>query len=120
VLAWEIKMQGDVPTTGPSPTPGATCMINGGRVGAGIELEGRVAGTAPVTAFRMTVNGNRASGPVDVQAAPGALRCNGPNSSPAECQARFVDQARIHVRGTLTSCTTSAATVAASEVRIQN
>lgn len=119
VLAWEIKMQGDVPTIGPSPTPGAACMINGGRAGAGIELEGRVA-SGSLASFLMTVNGNRASGPVGVQAGAGALRCNGPNSSPTECQARFVDGARIHVRGTLSSCSTSAASVAASEVRIQN
>jgi len=121
VLAWEIKMQGDVPTTGPSPSPapGAACMINGGRVGAGIELEGRVASGA-LASFMMTVNGNRASGQVGVQASAGALRCTGPNSSPTECQTRFVDGARIHVRGTLSSCTTSAASVAASEVKIQN
>ncbi len=119
VLAWEIKMQGDVPATGPSPSPGAACMINGGRVGDGIELEGRVA-SGPLASFMMTVNGNRASGPVNVLAGAGALRCNGPSSSPTECQARFVDGARIHVRGTLSSCSTTAASVAASEVKIQN
>jgi hypothetical protein len=118
VLAWEIKMQGDVPTTGPSPTtPGAACMINGGRAGAGIELEGRVA-SGGVGSFMMTVNGNRASGEVSVQG--GAVRCNGPSVPAATCEARLTSGARIHVRGTLSSCTTTAASVAASEVRIQN
>jgi len=117
VLAWEIKLQGGVEEPGPQPV--RACMINGGRVGDGIELEGRVA-SGPVTSFMMTVNGNRASGQVGVQASAGALRCNGPNSSPAQCQTRFVDGARIHVRGTLSSCSTLAASVAASEVKIQN
>jgi hypothetical protein len=94
-------------------------MINGGRAGDGIELEGSVASGA-LASFMMTVNGNRASGQVNVQAGTGALRCNGPNSSPTECQARFVPGARIHVRGTLTACSSSAASVAASEVKIQN
>jgi hypothetical protein len=119
VLAWEIKMQGDVPTTGPSPSPapGRTCMINGGRVGDGIELEGSVASGA-LGAFMMTVNGNRASGPVSVVG--GTVRCNGPSTSPAQCQARVTSGARIHVSGTLSSCTLAAATVAASEVKVQN
>lgn len=121
VLAWEIKMQGDVPTTGPSPspTPGATCMINGGRVGDGIELEGRVA-SGGLPSFMMTVNGNRASGSVSILAASAAIRCNGPSTTPAQCTARVTGGAQIHVRGTLTSCTTSAATVTASEVKVQN
>jgi hypothetical protein len=119
VLAWEIMMQGDVPTTGPSPSPGATCMINGGREGEGIELEGRVASGALPT-FMMTVNGNRASGPVSILAASAAIRCNGPSTTPAQCTARVTGGAQIHVRGTLTVCTTSTATVTASEVKVQN
>ena len=118
VLAWEIKMQGDVPT-GPSPSPSASCMINGGRAGEGIELEGRVASGA-LPAFMMTVNGNRASGPVSILAASAAVRCNGPSTTPAACMARVTSGAQIHVSGTLTSCTTAAATVTASEVKVQN
>ena len=117
VLAWEIKMQGD--STTPSPAPGAACMINGGRVGDGIELEGRVA-SGGLPSFMMTVNGNRASGPVSIQAAAGTVRCNGPSTTPAQCQASVTSGARIHVRGTLTACSTSAASVAASEVKVQN
>ena len=120
VLAWEIKMQGDVPTTGPSPTPGATCMINGGRVGAGIELEGRVASALRYPSFMMTVNGNRASGPVTSWPA----RCSAPRAT-APIRRRpsvpgaFVDGARIHVRGTLTACDLASALVTASEVTVQ-
>jgi len=40
VLAWEIKLQGGVQVP---DQPGRACMINGGRAGEGIELEGRVA-----------------------------------------------------------------------------
>ena len=105
------------PQPGPSASPGQACMINGGRVGDGIELEGRVASGA-YPAFTMTVNGNRASGPVSVTGT--TLRCNGPSTTPAVCQARLVPGARIHVRGTLTTCTTTAASVAADEVKIQN
>jgi hypothetical protein len=119
VLALEITMQGDVAGTAPSPAPGATCMINGGRVGDGIELEGRVASGA-LPAFMMTVNGNRASGQVGILAAAAAIRCNGPSTTPAQCQARVTSGAQIHVSGTLTSCTTAAATVTAREVRVQN
>ena len=117
VLAWEIKLQGDV--TAPSPAPGASCMINGGRVGDGIELEGRVA-SGGLPTFMMTVNGNRASGPVSIQAGSAAVRCNGPSTSPAQCQARVTSGAQIHVKGTVSTCTTSAATVVANEVKVQN
>jgi hypothetical protein len=125
VLAWEIKMQGDVPTTGPSPspspgpTPGATCMINGGRVGDGIELEGKVA-SGGLPTFMMNVNGNRASGPVRIQAGSAAVRCNGNKTTPVQCQESVKSGAKIHVRGTLSSCDTSTATVAAGEVKVQN
>jgi hypothetical protein len=98
VLAWEIKLQGDV-TTEPSPAPGRTCMISGGTAGQGIELEGRVQSGA-MGAFMMTVNGNRASGPVSVTG--GTLRCVG-NGGGQSCASRFTGGARIHVSGTLTA-----------------
>ena len=123
VLAWEIKLQGPEVGPSPSPSPGATCMINGGRAGEGIELEGRVASGA-LPSFVMTVNGNRASGPVNVNAGSASIECspsNGPNApTPAQCQARVTGGQRIHVRGTLTSCTTSTAVVDATQVRVQN
>lgn len=115
VLAWEIKLQGGFED--PAPEPGRLCMINGGRVGDGIQLEGRVA-SGGLPSFMMTVNGNRASGPVSIQAT--AVRCNGPSTTPAACQARLTTGARIHVSGTLTTCSLTDASVAANEVRIQN
>jgi hypothetical protein len=116
VLAWEIKLQGDVQEPG---EPGRTCMISGGTVGSGIQLEGRFAsGTA--ASFTMTVNGNRASGPVSVTASEGQVRCTGPSTTPTVCLARLTGGARIHVSGTLSSCDLTAASVAANEVKIQN
>jgi hypothetical protein len=117
VLAWEIKIQGGVEED--PEDPAGTCMINGGRQGAGINLEGRVAGGG-LPSFMMTVNGNRASGPVNVLADAGDVRCNGPSVPEAQCLARLVPGARIHVRGMLTSCTTADASVTADEVKIQN
>lgn len=106
----------------PGATPGATCMINGGRVLDGIELEGRVASGA-YPAFTMTVNGNRASGPVTVDATLATVQCspaNGPNApTVAQCQARVSGTQRIHVRGTLSACTLTTATVAANRVIVQ-
>jgi hypothetical protein len=121
VLAWEIKLQGGVGPS-PSPGPGQTCMINGGRVGEGIELEGHVA-TGAYPTFTMTVNGNRASGPVAVQAGSATVQCSpasGPNApTPAQCQARVSGTQRIHVRGTLQACTLATALVSASRVTVQ-
>jgi hypothetical protein len=117
VLAWEIKLQGGVDE--PAQQPGRACMINGGRVGDGIQLEGRVA-SGGLPSFWMTVNGNRASGQVEILAGSAAVRCNGPSTTPAQCQARVTSGARIHVDGTLSTCSTTAASVAASEVKVQN
>lgn len=121
VLAREIKLQGaETAPVPPAPQPGGqTCMISGGRAGSGIELEGRVA-SGGLPTFLMNVNGNRASGPVSVQATAGAVRCNGPSTTPTECLARLTGGARIHVRGTLTACSATVASVAADEVKIQN
>lgn len=104
------------------PSPGATCMIHGSRVGDGIELEGRVA-TGAYPTFTMTVNGNRASGPVSVAATGAAVQCSpsgGPNApTTAQCQARVSGNQRIHVRGTLTACSPTASLVTASRVTVQ-
>lgn len=116
VLAWEIKLQGGAEE--PEQSPGRACMINGGRVADGIQLEGRVA-SGGLPTFMMTVNGNRASGPVSIQAGSAAVRCNGPSTTPA-CPARVTGGARIHVSGTLTSCSTTDAIVVANEVKVQN
>jgi hypothetical protein len=117
VLAHEIKLQGD--EVDDSPTTRA-CMINGGRPGAGIELEGRVL-SGGAGSFRLQVNGNRADGPVDVQG--GDVKCSpasGPNApTPAQCRARVTSGAKVHVSGTLRTCDASTAQVDASEVRVQ-
>jgi hypothetical protein len=100
-----------------------SCMINGGKVGKKIELEGNVASGAGAT-FEMTVNGNRASGPVDVDASGADVKCNGPSSSDKkdkdDCDLEDISAGdKIHVRGTLLTCTLSDAQVVASEVKIQ-
>jgi len=99
----------------------ASCFISGGKVSQGIELEGHVdSGTA--TAFRMKVNGERSSGLVDVVAAAAAsYKCNGApkGMTEAQCRATLAAGAQVHVRGTLTACSLSAASVNASEVKLQ-
>jgi len=98
----------------------ASCFISGGKVSQGIELEGHVdSGTA--SAFRMKVNGERSSELVDVAAAAASYKCNGAPKSmtEAQCRATLVAGAKVHVRGTLTACSLSAASVNASEVKLQ-
>jgi hypothetical protein len=124
VLAYEIKIQGEdnqAPTPTPSPTPPSACMVEGGRVGQGIELEGTIrSGNA---AFLLSVEGGRASGFIDVLASGASLECapkSGPNApTPAQCSASVAAGAKVHVGGTLTSCTAARAEVAASKVQVQ-
>ena len=116
----EIKVEGAEPTASPSPasTP-AACVVDGGRVGQGIELEGDVSsGTS--AAFKMAVNG-RASTLVDVNASSASFRCIGgaKAATDAECKASVKAGAKVHVRGTLMTCTTSTAGVTAAEVKVQ-
>lgn len=117
VLAREIKLQGDE-----DDDDGTTrsCMISGGRAGDRIELEGRVL-SGGAGSFQLNVNGNRASGPVDVSG--GEVQCSpasGPNApTPAQCLASVRPGAQVHISGTLRSCTTSSAGVEASRVRVQ-
>jgi hypothetical protein len=96
-----------------------TCMLEGGRVGDRIELEGNVA-SGGGTSFKMTTSGNRANGPVDVSASAASFKCNGGDKkTTAECQASVKSPAQVHVRGTLTTCTLSNALITASEVMVQ-
>ncbi len=104
--------------TGGTDGGAKTCMIEGGRVGAGIELEGNVE-SGGSSQFRLRVNGNRSSGPVDVSASGASYKCNGKKGS-SDCKANLKSGAKVHVRGNLTSCSTSAASVTATEVMIQN
>jgi hypothetical protein len=94
-----------------------TCMIEGGKVGAHVELEGNVE-SGGSSQFRLRVNGNRSSGLVDVSASGASYKCNG-NKGNTDCKANLRSGAKVHVRGALTSCSTSAASVTATEVMIQ-
>jgi len=94
-----------------------TCMIEGGKAGSNIELEGNVdSGTS--SQFKMRANGNRSSALVDVAATAASYKCNGDKGS-ADCKANLKAGVKVHVRGNLTICTTSTASVTATEVMIQ-
>jgi hypothetical protein len=94
-----------------------SCMINGGKVGERIELEGNVA-SGNGSSFQLDVNGNRASGPVDVDASGASYKCNGKKKA-TDCKASLASGDKVHVRGTLTSCTATAAKTTATEVMVQ-
>lgn len=122
IVVVEIKVDdtGDQGGTTPSPEPSAAaCLISGGRVGSGIELEGNVAsGTA--AAFKLSVDGERAGGLVDVSASAASFKCNGGGKpTDAECKASLKAGAKVHVRGTLMTCSGTAAAVTASQVTVQ-
>jgi hypothetical protein len=96
----------------------ASCMIDGGRQGDSIELEGHVASGTP-SLFKLDVNGNRASQLVDVSTSgPSSFNCVG-QAGKGACPPSPLAGSQVHVRGTLTSCSTSAALVTASEVKVQ-
>ena len=118
VLAHEIKLQG--PAT--APPPRTACIINGGQVGAGIELEGNVS-SGGASGFMMQVQGNRASGLVRIDTGGASFECSpasGPNApTPAQCMASVTGGAKVHVRGTLQACDTQNAVVAARSVKVQ-
>lgn len=118
VLALEIKLQG--PGDGNAGVSG--CMINGGRVGDRIELEGDVV-SGSAASFLLRVQGNRATNPVQVDAGAAGFECtprSGPNApTPAQCRASVAGGAKVHVSGTLRSCDATSALVAASSVRVQ-
>jgi hypothetical protein len=98
----------------------AACFVSGGRVGQGIELEGRVA-TGNDQTFGLEVNGERA-GIVDVSASSASYKCNGGGKNAltaAQCRAALTTGARVHVRGTLMTCSATAATATATEVKLQ-
>ncbi len=95
-----------------------TCLINGGRVTEGIELEGSVGLVTGTSSFEMAVNGQRASGPVTVDASIASFSCAGVKGT---CDATLLKtDAKVHVRGTLTSCSMAAALVKATEVKFQH
>jgi hypothetical protein len=114
----EIKVEGPEPSSSVSPT---ACIINGGRVTQGIELEGNVI-QGNATSFTMSAAG--ATGPVTVDASLATFRCIGgaKTETDAACEAAFdkaAGGAKVHVRGTLTGCTGTSANVGADEVKVQ-
>jgi hypothetical protein len=94
----------------------SSCVVNGGKAGERIELEGTVA-SGSSTQFDLTATG-RSSAAVVVNASSASFKCIGSaKTTSAECKASVKTGARVHVRGTLMSCT--AAQVTANEVKVQ-
>jgi hypothetical protein len=112
----EIKVEGPDPASEP-PTQSA-CLVNGGKVGAGIELEGNVSSGSD-QAFKMSAAG--ATGLVDVSAGAATFRCIGgaKTATDAECRQSVKSGAKVHVKGTLMTCSAMKADVTASEVKVQ-
>jgi hypothetical protein len=113
----EIKVEDGSGSNTDANTNG--CSVNGGTLGQKIELEGNVE-SGSSAAFKMSVNG-RAGFPIDVNAASASFKCVGgaKTSSDAECKASVKSGAKVHVSGTLMTCTTSSANVTATEVKVQ-
>jgi hypothetical protein len=117
LIVVEIKVEdGSGSNTGSNTS---SCSVNGGTLGQKIELEGNVE-SGSSAAFKMSVNG-RADFPIDVSAASASFKCVGgaKTSSDAECKASVTSGAKVHVSGTLMTCTTSTANVTATEVKVQ-
>jgi hypothetical protein len=98
-----------------------TCAISGGKVGQNINLEGNVAdGTS--ASFDLRVNGNKVKTDDHLVAVTtsGSTKfvCNGKTST-GDCKASVKGGAKVHVKGTLTTCTLEDATVEANEVKVQ-
>jgi hypothetical protein len=93
-----------------------TCAISGGTVGSGIQLEGSIS-AANGSSFTMDVNGERSSAAVTVDASGASFSCAGVKGT---CDASLIQAGqKVHVGGTLTSCSLTAATVKASDVKFQ-
>ena len=118
VVLVHIEFNGGQNDTNGDNSGAKTCMIEGGNIGQGIELEGHVA-SGNGNAFKLQVNGNRSSGLVDVNASGASYKCNGNPKTTGDCKATLAAGDQVHVRGTLTSCTTSAASLTATEVMVQ-
>jgi len=112
----EIKVE--APESGPGSPSQSACLVNGGKVGAGIELEGNVA-SGDDKAFKMSAAGG--TDLVDVTAATASFRCIGSAkaATEAECRASVKSGAKLHVKGTLMTCSATKADVTAAEVKVQ-
>src|SRR5712692_591334 len=95
-----------------------TCMIEGGKVGQHIELEGTF-DSLTSSGFKLKVNGERSSGLVDVATSGAQFKCEEDKTSSTTCQASLKKGSKVHVKGTLTSCSTTAAAVMATQVEVQ-
>ncbi len=104
----EIKVEGP-------EDDGEDCVVNGGKAGSGIELEGDVL-SGTWSQFDMRPGGERSSGPVTVYAS--SARCVGGAKTDGDCKEAVKAGAKVHVRGTLMTCT-APATVTATEVKVQ-
>ncbi len=117
VVMVTVKVNGTDETENQTQTtPTNACLIAGGTVGAGIELEGSISTVAGKT-FEMSVNGERASGLVKVDASTASFDCAGIKGT---CDATLITpNAKVHVSGTVTSCTAPAA-VKATQGKFQH
>ena len=94
-----------------------TCMIDGGRQGDRIELEGNVAEGNSERFFLAT---NRASATVEVlTSSTTEFKCNGNTAGSDPCPKAVQRGAKVHVRGTLNKCGPNSAEVTASQVKVQ-
>lgn len=115
LVEMKVKNPGPVGTT-------SACLINGGKEGAGIELEGTVQ-SGDADQFDMTVNGQRSGVAARVSATTATTyRCIGGAKTDTleQCKA-LIERggAKVHVRGTLDDCDANPAPVTATEVKIQ-
>jgi hypothetical protein len=117
VVVVTVKVNGNDETANQTQTPTKTCLIEGGTVGARIELEGSIAKATGKT-FEMSVNGQRAGGTVAVDASGAGFDCAGIKGT---CDATLIATgAKVHVSGNLTSCSLTAAQVKATQVKFQH
>jgi len=113
IVLLDLEVSGD-----DDDTASKTCTIEGGRAGERIELEGNVTGGTFAGGFEMVAQGNRSRGRevhVTTSGSTG-LKCNGKTS---DCMGSVAAGAKVHVRGTLSSCTLDDAEIQASEVKVQ-
>jgi hypothetical protein len=109
----------DLELDGDNDPASKTCLIEGGRAGDRIELEGDVqSGTSPE--FLMVAGGNRSRGKTIRVTTSGNtnFKCNGPKSG-GDCKDSVGPRAKVHVRGNLGVCTLDDAEIAAAEVKVQ-
>lgn len=117
VVMVKVEINGSDETENESSTGTGSCLIAGGTVGSGIELEGSVS-TASGKTFEMAVNGARSGGLVSVDATGASYDCAGVKGT---CDASLiVPGAKVHVSGTLKSCSSTAAQVVAKQVKFQH